>query len=436
MLALPLLAALAFPPHFQWCVATAAHQIEGGNTNSDWWAFEHESGKTKDQSGEADDDWNRLAEDVQLLKDLHVNTYRFSVEWAKLEPEPGEWDENVAAHYREELQLLADAGIQPLVTLNHFTIPAWAAALGGWEWSGMPSAFEQYVGRVYRDIGPHVRDWITINEPTVLLSEGWVAGAWPPGKTDLKGIGVPAANIVRAHGLAYHKLHDLAAAAGRTVRVGLAHHLRIVQPYRAWDPLDREAASIEDSLFNWSVVDAVETGHLDLSVPFVVNFHEDIPEAKGTEDFYGINYYTRDFVKLAPLSPMLVERPVPPGAPVNDLGWEIYPEGIHDVIVQITHRHGVKPIIITENGLADAADSRRAKFLTDHLTALHQAIEEGYPVEGYCHWSLLDNFEWADGFTPRFGLYAVDYATQERTPRPSAALYSWIAAHDALPVTP
>jgi len=322
------------------------------------------------------------------------------------------------------------------VTLNHFTLPAWVAARGGWEWDGMPVAFGDYVAYVYQKIGPDVRDWLTLNEPTVVLALGYVAGQWPPAHKDIKSLEKPAATMVRAHARAYHVLHDLAAQAGKTVRVGIAHHIRVVQPYRRWNPLDWEATKIEDELFNWSILDAVETGVLDMHVPFMLDVHDMIPEARGTEDFYGINYYTRDFVELAPFSTLKVDRPVPPDVPVTDVGWEIYPQGLHDVIVSVSARHGKKPIIITENGIADARDAQRGKFLVDHLKALHQAIAEGYPVEGYCYWSLMDNFEWADGFAPRFGLYEVDYKSQERRARPSARLYSKIAADNALPDEP
>jgi len=427
---------LRFPPNFRWCVATSAHQIEGGNNNSDWWDYEQIPGAIKngEKSGLACDHWNRLEEDVRLIQDLGVGTYRFSVEWAKIEPRQGEWDWDAIRHYQHEIALLRQAGIEPMVTLHHFTLPRWVRALGGWEWAGAPRAFAHFAGLMYEALGADVRDWITFNEPMVNLVSGYLAGIGPPAKkVGLEETVVPIRGMLLAHASAYRTLHDMAGK--RPVRVGLAHHVRIFDPKHRLSWLDKKGARILDQVFNWAFIDAVETGNLRLSIPFALKMNETIPGLKGTQDFLGVNYYTRDIVDFSIKSPPLfLDRIVRPGAPINDMNWEIYPLGFYRVLKHLASRYPGKPIIVTENGIADSRDDRRMAFLDSHLKFMHRAIEEGVPVEGYCHWSLMDNFEWNEGFGPRFGLYEVDYATFKRTPRASAYHYRRIIQDNAVEI--
>jgi beta-glucosidase len=422
----------AFPPGFRWCVSTAAHQVEGYNTESDWWDWEQVPGHIKngDKSGPACDHWNRVSEDIGLMKDLNVTTYRFSIEWAKIEPKPGEWNQEAVDHYKDEIAQLRAAGIEPMITLQHFTFPRWVRAQGGWGWSGIADAFARYTEFVYTNVAPGVRDWITINEPMVTLTLGYGAGLQPPGLTDLKLAKEPFLGMLRGHAAAYHVLHRLAGE--RPVRVGVAHHLRVFDPNSEWNPLDILLSRVLDQAFNWAFPEAIETGHAKVSMPFILSINEKIPGLKGTEDFLGVNYYTRDRIAVDLASPNGFKTLVTAGAPVTDVGWEIYPEGFHRVLKSLAHRIPGKPIIITENGIADADDSKRPLFLLEHLRELTRSIAEGMPIEGYCHWSLMDNFEWSEGFTPRFGLYAMDYATMARTPRESARLFAEVARLNSL----
>jgi beta-glucosidase len=424
----------AFPPGFKWCVATAAHQIEGGNERSDWWAFEQQPGRIKngDRSGDAADHWHRLEQDVQLLRELGVTQYRFSVEWAKIEPVEGRIDDEALEHYVDEVRMLRASGIEPLVTLMHFTLPAWVAAKGGWAWDGIVPAFAAQAARVEAALGPYVRDWVTVNEPMVAVLNGYVLGLFPPAQTDFATAVLPMTNMLKAHAAAYHALHRAAATAGRTARVGVAHHLRLFEPWTSWNPLDRYIVQRIDAVWNWAFFDALETGRLVAYLPFTLDVDTQVPDAAGTQDFVGINYYTRDRLAFSLTAPGKYEQRISPGTPLTDLGWEIYPEGLYAVVKEASAHAPGRSIMITENGLADAADSRRAGFLRDHLGALQHAIADGVPVEGYCHWSLLDNFEWAEGFAPRFGLYAVDYATQERTLRPSGEVFRQIVRSNGL----
>jgi beta-glucosidase len=442
-----------FPPDFRWCVATAAHQIEGGNVHSDWWDWEQQPGRIRngERSGAACDHWNRLEEDVGLLKQLGVRQYRFSVEWARLEPEPGVVDAAAVAHYRREVELLEAAGIEPLVTLHHFTFPRWVRAKGGWEWEGVGEAFERFTRLVYTRIAPRARDWVTVNEPLVHLESGYVRGLTPPG---VQGAGVgagardlapsreslgrlvpPLVGLLKAHVRAYRALHQLAGAEGRAVRVGLAHHLRVFDPHRPlW--LDAPLAAALDGVWNWAVPDALRTGVLRASVPLLLDVSVPVEGLAGTQDFFGVNYYTRDRVSASVRGGLRLGMAVTAGARTNDMGWEVYPEGLYRVLMGVHARFPGLPIVLTENGTADRTDALRPAALRDHLLYLHKALREGARVEGYCHWSLMDNFEWMEGFGPRFGLYAVDYATQRRTPRGSAREYTRIIRSGGLEEPP
>ena len=416
-----------FPKGFKWCVATAAHQVEGNNSNSDWWAWEQIPGKIHqgEKSGAACDHWNRLKQDAQLLKDLNITEYRFSVEWAKIEPEEGRWNWDAVKHYRKELALLRAQGIQPMITLQHFTFPIWISKKGGWKWGGIAPSFAKYASFVMAEIAPDAHDWITINEPMVQLVYGYVKGTFPPGITgEFGNVVEPMIGMLKAHAAAYHALK------GRKtdVRIGVAHHLRVFTPNWWINPLEQLAAKSFSEVFNWSFLMALETGKLSANIPFALKVDQKISGLQGTQDFLGVNYYSRDMVEIPfPFQISQQRTFVKPGVPTTDMGWEIYPEGFYDLLKEVARRVPGKAIFITENGIADRDDSKRIEFIKAHLTALKKAMDEGVPVEGYCYWSFMDNFEWADGFEPRFGLYAVDYKTQARTPRPSAGFFSKLA---------
>jgi beta-glucosidase len=262
-----------------------------------------------------------------------------------------------------------------------------------------------------------------------MMLTGYVVGVSPPGKSDSK-IGVKVlANLLKGHGRAYRIIH----AEFPRAWVGFAHHMRVFQAYNWWNPGDLLVAAFIDDFWNNQILNSIKSGHLHLSVPFVVNYDEEWPELRGALDFVGVNYYTRDFVKLDFSSPALIDDLTKPGLPHNDLGWEIYPEGLYKVVMRAASFGW--PVVITENGIADAADSQRGKFLCDHLTQLSYAIDDGADVRGYLHWALVDNWEWVNGFAARFGLVKVDYATQARTVRAGAKVLSDAAATNVLSPT-
>jgi len=416
-----------FPQGFRWGTATSAHQVEGCNRNNDWWAFEQMPGRIHggDRSGRACDWWRNAEADFDRMAELHQNAHRMSVEWSRLEPAPGRVDEAALRRYREMLRGLRDRGVEPLVTLQHFTLPLWVAYRGGWENASVVEWFGAFARRCAEWFGDLVDLWVTVNEPNLVVILGYLQGRHPPGLRDPRRALQAAHHLLRAHAAAYHALHEVQPQA----RVGIAHHLRPMDPQRPGHLLDVKVAHWHGEWFNWSWLDVLHRGRAS-----AVSRFRGLQECAGSLDFVGVNYYTRDRVRFTPRAHLAfgVHGPTP-GVPTSDFGYgEIYPEGLLRVLREAWRRYR-KPLYVTENGLPDAQDRLRAKFLVDHLGMVHRALQEGVPVLGYYHWSLVDNFEWAEGWRMRFGLVAVDQTSQRRQPRPSAYVYAAVCAANALP---
>lgn len=419
---------LAFPAEFEFGTATASCQIEGGDRNNTWYRWA-EAGKIKDGSHciVADDHWNRVEEDIRLMQQLHTSVYRMSLEWSRIQPEPNRFDEQALRHYRWEVELLRKAGIRPLVTLHHFSNPLWFEDAGGWEQEHSPELFCAYCTRVVEALGDLVNEWVTINEPNVYLMFGYVFGQWPPGKTSLGAYFRCARNMIDAHIRAYRLIHRQEDRAGEpSTLVGIAHHLRCFDP--ATDsPMDRWLAGVYDRLSQEIFVRGTVEGRL---VPPVGVGH---PFGKGTfADFFGVNYYTRDRVRFV-LNPgaFFGELLTTPDEPQNDLGWELYPEGLYRVCKRYYQRYRI-PIFITENGTCDAHDMFRTRYIYDHLAQVHRLLDEEIVVSRYYHWTLMDNFEWLEGLSARFGLIHVDFQTQKRTIRDSGRFYAEVCEKKAV----
>lgn len=400
---------MARDPSFLWGVAVSAHQTEGGNERNDWWAWEQLPGKIRGgaRSASACLSWDRFEEDLDLAAALALNSYRLSLEWSRVEPEPGRYDDSALAHYRAVLEGCRARSLAPMVTLHHFTNPRWFAALGGWEERTNLPHFERFARLAGERFGDLVDHWITVNEPEVYGFYGYVSGIWPPGVTDRSRALRVIANMLEAHALAARALRESDRADadqdGRAAWIGAAKHWVLLDPRRSWWPLDRLAASLQHQVFNVAVVRALAGGPIDLSIPGARSIRRDGDVMRGSSDFLGVNYYTRWLVTLTGKDP----RSPKPGAPVNDLGWEIHPEGLERALTECS-RFGL-PLVVTENGIADAADRWRPDFIRRSLAALRRAVGAGLDVRGYFHWTLVDNFEWADGYDGRFGLYACDF---------------------------
>jgi beta-glucosidase len=417
------------PPGFFLGASTSAYQIEGGNHN-DWTAWEggrypdgtpHVSGGAS--AARADDSWNLWRSDVAALQLAGANFYRLGVEWSRLEPAPGVFDQAAAARYREMFAALRAAHVTPMVTLYHFTLPPWVVARGGWEWPGAPAALAAFAGRAGAAFGDLVDWWCTINEPNVLVSKSYLAAQWPPGVRDPMRAAHVMAALMRAHGLMTQALrredHVDADGDGFATRIGIAQNLRVFDPFSA-NPIDAVVAGAADAFYNESFLDAVTTGRVRVVLPRVVTIDEPFPALAGSFDYLGVNYYTRELVIGHLWGPEVYSSAAAPDRPRNDMGWEIYPEGLYRVLMRYARRGW--PLLVTENGVADGRGTLRPAFLRAHAYALDRARADGAPVIGYLFWSLMDNFEWSRGYQGRFGLYAVDFDDPALTRRPTAAV--------------
>ena len=410
---------------FLWGAGTSAHQVEGGNDKNDWWDWEQLPGKIRhgDRSGAACLHWERYEEDLDLLRSFGMDSYRFSIEWSRIEPEPGRYDDAAIDHYRRVLEGCRARGITPMVTLHHFTNPRWFAAIGGWEIEKNIPHFARFARLAGERYGDLVDLWITINEPDVLAFRAYDEGAWPPGVRDRSRALKVMANLLEAHGLASAALRQTdrvdADGDGKPALIGVAKHWALFEPLHPWFPPERMSAAIQHRVFNIAVARALRGDAIELSIPGVRSVRRRAEALRGSSDFIGVNYYTRWMVSLVGKE----LRRARSGATVSDLGWEIYPEGLEKALVDCA-TFGL-PLYVTENGIADAADRFRPRFIRESLAALDRARSGGVDVRGYFHWSLLDNFEWNDGFHGKFGLCAVDFekADLPRIPRPSAQVY-------------
>ena len=416
-----------FPRGFLWGTATSSHQVEGNNTNNNWWDWESQPGRIiNDQKSALACDWwsGRWREDFDRAAEAGQNSHRYSIEWSRVQPTPDKWDESALDRYREMARGLVERGMTPMVALHHFSDPLWITESGGWESEDTPNHFNKYAAKVVEALQEYVSLWITINEPNVLAVSGYLLGDFPPGSNSLMATRRVVVNLTRAHAAAYHTIHDIQ----RTARVGLALNYRSFVPARSWSPLDRLAASNHSDLFNKIFPDALSKGVLRFPI-----LYKKVPAAKNTQDFLGINYYTRETVafNLLHAQEMFGRRYFPPGSELSPNSFIANrPEGLFEAI-----RWGLKygiPIIITENGVEDAGDDLRPRYLIQHIHQVWRAANFNYPVKGYFHWSLVDNFEWERGWTQRFGLWELDLESKARTRRPSSDLYAEICHENGI----
>ena len=421
----------SFPDTFLWGTATAGYQVEGNSQNADYWDWEQQPGAVAEgqRSGLACDWWGgRWAEDFDRAAADGHTALRLSVEWSRVEPTPAQWDEDALDHYRQMVAGLRARGLTPMVTLHHFASPRWLAERRGWETGEVVALFERYARKVATALGAHVNLWCTLNEPNVFMYRSWVEGVLPPRKKDVGLALRVAANILRAHAAAYRAIHSVQPEA----MVGLPIHLRPTLPAHEGFAPDVWAARTQFNLFSALFSDAIATGKLRRIIGPALA----VPEAKGTQDYVALQYYTADVVRFDLSNPgeLFGRRTFPPGAEVDNAGvYAAYPEGFYQAL-RWAHHYRL-PIYVTENGIGgegEVGDALRQRYLLTHLRQLWRAVNFNWDVRGYFHWSLVDNFEWERGWTHRFGLYALDRDTQARTARPSAALYRAIAQGRAL----
>ncbi len=419
-------ASFHFPKSFLWGTATASHQVEGGNTNNNWYKWEQE-GHTTHKSGQASDWWGgRWKEDFDRAAEAGQNTHRMSVEWSRIQPAPDRWNEEALERYRLMLRGLRERGMTPMITLHHFTDPLWLNEMKAWETEAVVPLFGKFVRKTVEALKEYCTLWCTINEPNVYALEGYVRGHFPPGDGDIKMALKVQSLMARAHAAAYHLIHEIQPEA----RVGYALHFRPQEPAHSWSPLDRLMRNLKFEAINIAFPSAISTGVMRSPVGKV-----SIPEAKGTQDYFGLNYYSVDTVAFNLFNPVeLFSRSFfPEGLDVADAGQNSNtPEGFFWAIKWAVKTFPNLPILVTENGIEDATDRIRPRYLAQHVHAMWRAVNFNWPVKGYFHWSLVDNFEWERGWTQRFGLWALDLSTQQRTKRPSADLYAAICKENGL----
>ncbi len=416
-----------FPRGFLWGTATSSHQVEGFNLNNQWWAWEQQPGRIAngDKSGPACDWWGgRWREDLDRAFESGQNAHRFSIEWSRIQPLPDKWDETALDRYREMVRWLHQHNMTPLVTLHHFSDPLWLAEKGGWENEAVVDQFVTYIRKVVEALQEYTNLWVTINEPNVYAVLAYVSGAFPPGKQDLGAAMRVYTNMVRAHAAAYHAIHEIQP----TARVGIAQHLRGFFPAHSWSPLDRLAAGFLHNLFNYVFTDALVSGVVRYPGRSIR-----VPNAKGTQDFIGVNYYTQEVVAFNLFNPtgVLNQHQFPPGAEVAESKLNAnMPEGMF-YWLKWAKKYGL-PIIITESGIDGTQDGLRVRYLIQNLHQVWRAVNFNFPIKGYFFWSLVDNFEWERGWTQRYGLWELDEETQARHKRPSADLYAEICRENGL----
>ncbi len=417
--AAPQPAAVPFPKGFMWGAATAAHQVEGGLAN-DWIDAEADPKFTKtpgDSAAVAVDHYKRFDADFALAQAMGHDAHRLSIEWSRIEPKRGVKDWEAIDHYHQVFRSLKRRGIKPMVTLYHFTSPTWLAARGGWLDARAIADFEAFASFAGREFGQEVDWWCTVNEPNVQAFNAYEGGEWPPRHKSREEALQVMANLARGHAAAYRALHAAdhqdADGDGAAALVGFAQHLTIFDPLNAWKPLDVLTAGFNEKVFDRAPLLAMTTGKLQFTIPGARGVTGFDPRGASACDWVGVNYYTR-WMCDAGGKP---ERVAKPGAALTGMGWEDYPEGMYralklaDEYTKLPDGRRV-PIIITENGVDDRVGNQRGQHMVRHLQQVARAIKDGVDVRGYLHWTLMDNFEWIDGYAPKFGLYSID-----RTPK-------------------
>ncbi len=406
--------------------ATAATQIEGGDIHSNWYQWSL-MGKIADGGSSivAADHYNRYEEDIQIMKEMNHEVYRMSIEWSRIEPQKGVWSQEGMDHYIDEISKLKAAGISPLVTLHHFSHPQWFEEMGQWTHKESVKLFGRFVQKVIDIIGDQVSDYCTINEPNVFVNDTFLDGKYPPGKKDdIKSYFKASRNMILAHLSCYERIHKIRKSKGHTdTKVGIALHFAHMEA-KENSIRSKLSKSMMDYSFHQLFLNGMVEGHLTFPIG------SGYPKGKGQFcDFIGVNYYSRHLIypnnNPATLFGEVRFEESLPEEKLNDLGWEIYPEGLYEVIKKNYEKYGL-PIYITENGIPDEEDSKRSRFIYEHLYQVCRLIEEGVDVQRYYYWSLLDNLEWNDGYYPRFGLVHINYETLERTIRRSGQFYGEI----------
>jgi beta-glucosidase len=388
-----------FPEGFLWGVSTSSHQIEGGNANNDWWAWEHQPGSgCVEPSGDACDSRHRWREDISLVSGLGLSAYRFSLEWSRIEPAEGEFSRAELEFYRRMCAACREDGILPMVTFNHYTMPLWLSRRGGWEAPDAGDRFVRFVARASDAFGDLIGLAVTLNEPNVMAVMGYTKGEFPPGVKDLGRHLAVNETLARAHLMAVDALRSGPGDYG----VGMGLSMAEIHA----DPGGEAARDAAEEILENSFLRA-STG----------------------DDFIGVQSYSR--FHLGPEG----EAPDDPDVPKTQMGYEYWPQVVEYTVRRAASVTGL-PVVVTESGIGTEDDAERIRYLDEALRGLHRCIEDGIDVRGYFVWTLLDNFEWTHGYRPKFGLHTVDRTTFAREQKPSARWYAEVVKANTLPAAP
>ena len=416
---------ISFPTNFLWGASTSAHQVEGNNYYNDWWRWE-KKGFTP-PSGKACDHYSLYKDDFSMAKKLSHNTHRFGIEWSRVQKDPKSWDQKEWEHYKNVINELLKLNIIPIPTLNHFTIPSWIEDIGGWSNNETIELFTNFAIKAMQELGNKIEYWIPFNEPHMLAFIGFFYGNWPPYIKKPNVAFLILKNILKAHVNVYIKMNREAKKNPELIKpkIGIAKAVGAFHPNSILSLKDIHSTENRDFAHNHSFITSCINGKL-----CIPGLETEKLETSKTLDFIGLNYYYRQFIKhdkpfyLDPLGETAPDNSKKIRGKITDMGWEVYPKGIYDLVRNFS-RYNL-PIMIAENGIATNNDKYRVEFLQEHLRYLIKALRKGYPLIGYLHWSLLDNFEWSEGYTKKFGLIDIDLITQKRTIRQSAQVFSSI----------
>ena len=416
---------ISFPESFIWGTATASHQVEG-NCENNWFEFEKGCKKNGEPnikdfqvSGIACDHWNRYKEDINLITQLGVKHYRFSLEWSKIEPRIGEYNTQALKHYSNLIDELIQNDIEPVITLHHFAHPVWFDELGAFEKTENISYLVSFSERVFSEYSDRVKYWCSINEPGVVAVQGYLTGVFPPGVQNGRRTAEVFKNLLESHVQIYHALKN--HKNGYNVQIGIVKNINQFEPWRRYHIFDWLFAISMNHIYNWSTINFFKTGKLKFRVPGLMWLTHTNMKSKNSLDFFGLNYYSHNHIKFNPFRKDFLDLKYYSSDKMTDMPYTVYAEGIYRAI-QFVSSLGV-PIIITENGVADKDDNIRAEYISKYLYAVNKAIKDGYDVIGYYYWSLMDNFEWAFGYDMKFGLYSVNFNTQERKLRNGSRVF-------------
>lgn len=411
-----------FPRNFLFGAAGAAYQYLGAHNcpNCNWSCNIQPGVGSGEESGAACDFWRYASTDIQLMKEIQLKAFRFSFEWSDIEPQPGTYDEKAIKKYTRLIAQLKQNGIEPFMTLHHFTLPHWFEQRGGFADPANNQFFIDFCTKMVQEFGHDVKFWATFNEPGIYISNSYMIGEWPPGIKNIEHAGMVLKNMMQLH----VQLYGILKKINPRIQIGFAHNVSPIQPYNPWNPIERIVAYFANQVYHEIVTTFFETGKFSFSVPFIADIRFEDKNAPTSFDYFGLNYYTSLLVRMH----LNVRHPFSIACGIFDLETYksetcAYAEGMYvaikDISQRITHPRKI-PMYITENGIADDTDVHRPIFIKRSLYALSKATADGYDVRGYFYWSLLDNFEWAEGYAMKFGLYDVDFATQKRTLRPGA----------------